>query len=186
MRMSQGEPFPRSRGLRAASPAATRRKSRDRNRVSELTSLPESALAPKTIPRNVRRVQDFGDNTQKERAGAPARSLAMLWVGGLLLDPILQGLACMKRRKTGCRDLDALSSLGVPTLACLPLAGLEGAESGDLDLLPGHESGRDQPFLAWGEQRFDGGTRFTCRKTGLSCNGGDEFGLVHLLSPPFG
>src|SRR5258705_634903 len=101
--------------------------------------------------------------------------------GGLLLDAILQGLSCVKCGKPGCCDLDALSSLGVPTLACLPLTGLEGAESCDLDLLPGHESGRDQAFLAWGEQRFDGGTRFACRKTGLSCNGGDEVGLVHLL-----
>src|SRR2546422_7315986 len=149
----------------------------------------KSAPAWKTIPRKGRRVQGFASlpfappsapKTQKERVGEPARSFAKPMGEALLLDAILERLACVECRKPGCRDLDALSGLGIATLARFALAGLEGSESRDLNLLPGHESGRDQSFLAWGEKRFDGGTRFTCRKTGLLCNGGDEFGLVHL------
>src|SRR5262249_5220047 len=100
--------------------------------------------------------------------------------GSLLLDAVLQCLAGMERREPGCSDLDALSGLGIATFAGFALAGLESSKSGDLDFLPGHESGRDQPFLAWGEQRLDGGARFAGRETGLPCYRGDELRLVHL------
>src|SRR5689334_17935969 len=48
--MSQGEPFPNSRGLRAASPTATSRKSIARKRVRGLTSVPELGIAPRVYP----------------------------------------------------------------------------------------------------------------------------------------
>src|SRR3989441_12718178 len=127
MRMSQGEPFPRSRGLKAASPAATRRKSRDRNRVSE-THL-RSGIGNIAQDYTPQRMPGSRFRTQKRRGAGrctcplPRKS----GLAGLLLDAVLQGLSCVECRETGCCDLDALSSLGVPTLACLPLAGLEGA-----------------------------------------------------------
>src|SRR6266478_5773932 len=183
--MSHGVPFPISLGLSAASPSATRRKSKARNRISEFTSILIQGRTLETIPRKGCRVQHFGKGhpyLYREGAGSPRCPLLHKADGGvpLLLDAFLQGLSRVERRESRCSDLDALSGLGIATFAGFALAGLEGPESGDLNLLPGHESGRDQTFLAWGKKRFDGGTRLAGRKTGLLCYGGDEFRLVHF------
>jgi hypothetical protein len=39
---------------------------------------------------------------------------------------------------TGC-DLDGLSGLWIPSLACRPRGHIENAKSGDTDRIPGHE-----------------------------------------------
>src|SRR5712672_13776 len=92
----------------------------------------------------------------------------------------------MERRETRCRDLDSLSGLGIAAITGFALARFKGPEAGDLHFLPGYESGGDQALLAGGEKRLDCGARLACRKTGLLCYGGDEFGLVHVRLTSFG
>src|SRR6185369_16357644 len=106
--------------------------------------------------------------------------------GGLLPNPILQRLARVERREPRRGDLDSLARLGIAAFARLPLPSFERTESRDLDFLAGHERRRDQTLLAGREERVDDGPRLARGQGGLLRDDGDELGLVHSVSPPFG
>src|SRR5688572_8505017 len=143
-------------------------------------------LASRTIlPRGALLVQRRPPGTgsaayRKGGAGPIARRRPQaVWGEPLLPNSILEGLARVERREPRCRDLDALAGLWIAAFARLTLAGLERPESGDLDLLAGHERGSDQSFLAGREEGVDDRARLTRGESGSLDDGRDELGLVH-------
>src|SRR5690349_16202111 len=140
----------------------------------------KSALRRKTIPRNGSEVQGkVGKSEAGRRLGRPAPKSSM---GGLLLDAVLQGLSGMECREARRGDLDLFAGLRIPSVTRLALPGLEGSESGDLDLLSRHERGRDDALLARREDHLDDGARLTGGNARLLRDHGYEFGLVHWFS----
>ena len=85
---------------------------------------------------------------------APRISLVVVQTscGGALrrIERIFDGLACVEPHCLGGCDLDGLSGLWIPPLACGPRRHIENAKAGDTDRLAGQEGVENGVyFTAW-------------------------------------
>src|SRR5690606_1028243 len=99
-----------------------------------------------------------------------------------LLDGVLQALPGTERRAGRGANADLLPRARIAPRAGLALAGLEGAEAGDLDLVALLQR-RSNDAVARVEQGVDRALRVRLRQLRLARQVLDQLGLVHGLTP---